>query len=336
MPAKKGSNKVAAKERLLTLRKAKSSGSQSARQGNQRPSIEVLQNKYTQEQIEAYFQGYDRIAGTPEEQEQRKAKIAGALRANQGMPRPTIEELQNKYNQEQITIYLHAYNKTIGTAEEQARRKAIISGRQRARTGGSRPTHEILRKKYSEEHIAVYLKAYDEKAGTSEAVNLLKARETGRKSAQRRCIRPTIETLQYRNHYTLEQAQAYLIGFDKGCERQRQQSQLVSQIQVQVSEDVIATHDCPPLSYLELLEEAYLDDSQKCSESTLYSELFFVKNSVAANPLLCDEQILGFENETLIFSLVPSLSLCQRKYDPLNKEDIDNDFQEIKLGFPSL
>jgi len=198
------------------------SGKHAARSGFDRPNEQTLKekNKYTKEQVDAYLKGFDELAGDNEKQRLRKASTAGKDAAKRGTSRPDISELEkrNHYTTQEAQAYLTAFDKHVGTEEEQGLRKAQANGKNAARKTGKAHDNEELKKRYNynDEQIEAYLTAYNKYKGNNLKNALKRARARGTQAAKNGYGRAPEKSLQEKN-YSTEEISAYFAGFDAAC-----------------------------------------------------------------------------------------------------------------------
>ncbi|MCS5711066.1 hypothetical protein [Candidatus Berkiella aquae] len=240
-------------------------------------------------------------------------------------------------------------------------KKATKSGYSCAKNGGDRPTIEILQMRgYTKEESKMYLRSYDSVIIEPTEKALRKAKESGRKSASKGGRRPTIEILQQRNQYNLQQAQMYLLTFDITTEQRNKKSEdkytilpkivPVHQLKFEnvntqsaevtieanilkascelenvskqsdeyvikddlfaISFEPIAVNESQEESYSESLERAYLENIGKQLNGQLYSELMLAEDNCVLTSST-DEPLFSIENEAYVAAFVPRFSYCQ-------------------------
>ncbi|MCS5712590.1 hypothetical protein [Candidatus Berkiella aquae] len=137
---------------------------------------------YTDKQADMYILSFNEKAGTPQEQDIRKAQEAARAAVSHGRECPTEEYLKRrmKYKDAQVKAYLEKYNALAGTIEDQRLRKARKAGQGAASNGSPCLTEDALSNKgYTAKEIEFYLEGYQTSKGTEEEQALRKARVFG-------------------------------------------------------------------------------------------------------------------------------------------------------------
>jgi hypothetical protein len=157
-------NKAAGSDEEQRLRRAKRAGAQAALMGFNCPSYHQLIRKgYGDEDIKAYFSVFKRVAGTEQQQKERRIKLSGYQAAKYGCRRPNENKLKNKgYNEEEMKIYYEAYDNAVGESEEQLVRKVKREAYQMARLKVTRPNESYLLKRgLNESLIDLFYSIFD-------------------------------------------------------------------------------------------------------------------------------------------------------------------------------
>lgn len=176
------------------LKKAFQNGKQAARCGAVCPETEtlVLKKGYSYEEARAYREGFQKTAGTQEEQSLRRAKRAGCQAALMGFARLSYHQLKRKnYSDQQVEKYYESYNRMAGDEEEQMNRRIKLAGYQAAMYGCKRPLESKLQKKgYNARQIEIYYKSYDNAAGMESKQKERKVKREAYQMARMKVSRP--------------------------------------------------------------------------------------------------------------------------------------------------
>lgn len=159
-----GFKNASGSEEEQLIRRAKRAGYQAALLGFTCPSYHQMKRKnYTDEQIEKYYESYKKVAGNEDTQKERRIRLSGYQAAKYGCKRPTELKLRSKgYNDKQIQIYYHAYDKAAGQKHEQMERKVKRDAYQMARMGVSRPKlNYLIKKGYTEDLVQLFYSVFD-------------------------------------------------------------------------------------------------------------------------------------------------------------------------------
>jgi len=168
-------------ERCKVIKAAKAA----AKRRWERPSIEWLKTKYSDEEVVVYLKTFDENKMKEEDLKLAHAKHAGKQAAWMGREKASVKELmENSYSESEAKAYLSAYESVELPDEATVKqRKAHHSGYSVAYSGGAKPTREELKlkNKYSEGEITAYLKGFEncrtKKVDTSESANQEKRKQ---------------------------------------------------------------------------------------------------------------------------------------------------------------
>lgn len=176
--------KITEEERALRI--ARRTAIYSASRGYSRATPEALKEKndFTDAQIAAYYERYDELAATPEEQELQRVKAASYKQAISIGKCPSRGDLLKSYSENATDVYLQTFDEVLKnpgilkTSEQIAILKAKKSGEKFARIGGQRPLLDYLKQKnnYTKNQAEAYLKAFDRVKMTSEELALSNAK----------------------------------------------------------------------------------------------------------------------------------------------------------------
>ncbi len=197
--------------------KAAKDGRLMALSGITKPGIDELkqQKGYSDDVAKACLAAFEAVEAEKTKQSIQQAQRLGRNASLANKVRPTVHDLKvnNNYSDEHAMAYLEGFD-----AQENAKKmtSAKMAGIEAAQSLAAKPTLEQLKqfKSYSDEEASNFFNGFDEALAVIVQREMGKLRASGRNQARQCLERPTIEKLTRIDKYSVDQALAYLAGYD--------------------------------------------------------------------------------------------------------------------------